>query len=92
MVAENINIFRIALHKALIKKLIELYKKDKWKYTFIKNAKEKFSCPVQYHQLKKFENGNSSNENIINVMMLEILSIDNKFTLDVITEKKITIR
>jgi hypothetical protein len=92
MITEKTNIFRETLHKALINKLIELYKKEKWKYTFIKNAKGKFSYPVQYHQLSEFEKGNPRNESIINVMILEILSLDNKFTLEVFSEKKITIK
>jgi len=92
MPKEEISVFRKILHEALINKLIKLYKKDRWKYTFIKNAKSKFNYPVQYHQLSEFEKGKPRNENIINIMILEILTMEKDFTLKVLSVKEINIK
>ncbi len=91
---ENIEIIllRNSLHKALVDKLIELYQNEKWKYTFIKNAKEKFNYPIQYKQLSEFEKGNPRNENIINVIILEILSIEKKFTIELLAENNVKVK
>lgn len=87
----QIILLRDSLHKALIDKLIELYGNAKWKYTFIKNAKEKFDYSIQYPQLNEFEKGNPRNENLINVMILEIISIEKMFSIELLGENKVVV-
>lgn len=92
MIEDSIHPLRATLHRAMIEKLIELYSNKKWKYTFIKNAKEKFSYSIQYHQLNEFEKGKPRNENVINVMLLEILDLQKSFSLEIDAEKKIVMK
>ena len=92
MTEETTASIRRAFHLSLIKKLISVYKTDKWKYSFIKNVKEKFDYSVQYHQLKKFEIGETRNENLINVMFLEIMSYEKSFTMVFESKNKVFIK
>lgn len=91
MSKSEIQHIRESLHIALIKRLKEVYGKEVWRYTFIKNANEKYGYKVQYHQLKEFEKGISKNENIISAMLLEILSKDRTVKIDISSNRNIHI-
>lgn len=78
---KELSLFRLKLHHLLISRLKKDYGNAKWKYTFIKNVSEKYNIAVQYQQLKVFEEGGSRNENILNLILLELLSMDDSFDL-----------
>jgi hypothetical protein len=87
----NVDILRASMHSALIEKLVALYKNEKWKYTLIKNAREKYSCSLQYNQLNEFEAGKSRGEHIILIMLAEILTQQNGVKLDISSESSVKI-
>jgi hypothetical protein len=82
----NLKVYRELLHETLIKYLKELYGKETWKYEFIKNVKEKFNQKIQYKQINEFEAGNSRNENLLHLIMLEIISKKSEISMKVISE------
>lgn len=78
---KELSLFRFKLHYLLISRLKKAYGNTKWKYTFIKNVENKYGIAVQYQQLNIFEEGGSRNENILNLILLELLSLEDNFDL-----------
>ena len=82
----DVDVLRNMIHEKMIERLVELYGTEKWKYTFIKSVKVKFNKKIQYRQLNEFEKGNSRNENVMMLIVLEILSLRSQIKLEVESE------
>ncbi len=79
---DKLKLLKVKLHEEIIEQLKDVYNNEHWKYTFIKNSLEKHNKRIQYHQLKKFEDAEGKNEEIMLLMILEITSSKKEFIIN----------
>lgn len=75
--------FRTNLHAALIDKIKELYGKDKWKYSFEKFCLEHHNFVIKPNQLKSFEEGKATMDNVVCAFFMEFLRLENDVTIKI---------
>lgn len=84
------NNLRCSLQNKVFILLQSLYLKDKWKYQFIKDAKN-IGLNIQYSQLDKVLNGTSNNLDIViaAIIIINQKSVNKRFSITIVNNELI---
>ncbi len=88
---QTVDSLRVKIHSGLIKEIKQLYGKEQWSYSFIKNCQNLYGFSVNYTQLKNFEEGKRNYDDLMIAFMMEIsrvketasIKIDKQGTLNI---------